>query len=234
MKLATKILVILAVLIAGVYYLWAKTSYLNPIKPRVFELCCAPDVAGDWKLFENESLGISFKYPSAWDLHSDFENQSTDQFVSNSDKYRELETPQLFLYVADFYNEPQFKTDCSQIELGEVCQKDVIDQMNSIEKGTIPNIIKFSGGKGVLTVTCSGNEGWEGIPGPFYAFEFFKDNKKFGISLNDHSVRLKKGGLCREGSYIKKIESSNVSSDPNYEVYNNFKKLIEKTLTVEP
>ncbi|MEK9174883.1 MAG: PsbP-related protein [Patescibacteria group bacterium] len=65
MKLAIKILVILTVLIAGVYYLWAKTSYLDPIKPRVFELCCAPDLdeTADWKVYRNDEWGFSIKYP---------------------------------------------------------------------------------------------------------------------------------------------------------------------------
>lgn len=65
MKLFGKIVIILVVLTVAGYYLWAKTTYLDFVKPRVFKLCCIKDETANWKTY-NSKMGFDIKYPSDW------------------------------------------------------------------------------------------------------------------------------------------------------------------------
>ena len=170
------------------------------------------------KQYSSPKSNLSFEYPAAWSL--EYANASYEK------------TPHLYVYEG---NIREMQTVCG--ELGG-CQQDEKKIQQDIENGTAPGIINFKGGKGSLTVYCSGPESWDGIPSPMYELKAHQGDKIYSVILNDFSNRFKaseKGPSlnCLEENYIKKIKAPKKINQAEYKPYDDFVSLIENTLTIK-
>lgn len=169
------------------------------------------DEATSWNTYTDSQIGLSFKYPSTW-------------MVNNYNK-----SPNLLIYSSLISSLP---SSCG--ELG-TCQQYELNNKKIIEDGRMSGIISFNGGKGLLTATCSGNEGGDLIPTPFYKFKFYKGERLYEITLNDLSNKLSTDEDCNGSQYIQTLVKSipNPISNLQYITYNNLLILIKQTLVLK-
>lgn len=164
----------------------------------------------DWKDYRDSAIGLSFKYPKSW-------------VVGAYD-----ERPNISVYSALISSLP---TSCGEIG---VCQKKELSNKKAVEDGSMSGIILFAGGKGSLIATCSGNEGGDLGPTPFYKFKFYKGDRLYEFTLNDLSTMLGSGGDCDSSTYIQSVIKNipNAIPDPKYKAYNDLLLLIKQTLVL--
>lgn len=165
----------------------------------------------NWKTYTDSSIGISFKYPSNWTVGG--YNKSP-----NVEVYSSLIS--------------SLQTECG--ELG-TCQQYERSNKKVIEDGSMSGIISFNGGKGSLIATCSGNEGGDLVPTPFYKFKFFKGERLYEISLNDLPTKLSANSDCNSSKYLQDVIKAipNPISDTKYKTYNDLLTMIKQTLVLK-
>ena len=169
------------------------------------------DETVNWKAYADNTIGLSFKYPSTWT-------------INNYNK-----SPNILVYSSLISS---LSTSCG--ELG-TCQQYELNNKKIIEDGSMSGIISFNGGKGSLIATCSGNEGGDLVPTPFYKFKFYKGDRLYEISLNDLSTKLSANSDCNSSKYIQDLVKSipNSISNSNYKTYNDLLVLIKQTLILK-
>lgn len=169
------------------------------------------DETASWKAYSDNAIGLSFKYPSAWT-------------INNYNK-----SPNVLVYSSLISS---LSTSCG--ELG-TCQQYELNNKKIIEDGSMSGIISFDGGKGSLIATCSGNEGGDLVPTPFYKFKFYKGDRMYEITLNDLSTKLSASSDCNNSKYIQDLIKNipNSISDSKYKTYNDLLILIKQTLVLK-
>lgn len=165
------------------------------------------DETVNWKVQSDSKAGWSFKNPTTWVVGGSF----------------------------DAYNQPKLTVSTDYIsrlpkvcELG-LCQPNVNRLTKQIEEESIPGVVSFKSGKGVITTGAT----VEGAPpiSPWYKLTFIKGDEYYTFQLTDYSTTFKTENEAT--AYLAQIHAPAKVTTGKYEVYNDFITLIQKTLVVE-
>jgi hypothetical protein len=107
----------------------------------------------------------------------------------------------------------------------------------SIANETVPGIISFTNGKGLLGINCA--ELGQDYPLPNYTLVFFSKGKKILMNVSDLQMNLEPGAkMCSRQKatdypYLREIDPPNMVNGIEYKVYNDFVTLIKETLVLK-